>query len=353
MTRKSRKLDHLRQALVLADGPADAGFADLTLVHNCLPEMNIDDVTLATRCAGLPLQHPLIINAMTGGAAALTEVNGRLSEVAKQTGAVMAVGSQFAALEFPEVADSFKVVRKINPTGIVWANLGAYATVEEARRAVDMLEADALQIHLNAAQEISMPEGDGDFSFWLRRIEEMSRKLPVPVIAKETGCGMALEQVRRLAGVGVRAVDVGGAGGTNFIAIETGRTGRRLADDLLGWGIPTAASALEAAAVLPAEVDLVVSGGVRTPVDAAKCFAIGAKAIGIAAPILRLTEQQGVTAAVAWVRDYLATIRKITMMQGKTTIAELSARPLVIAGRTAQWLTARGIPVERYGRRPG
>ena len=164
---------------------------------------------------------------------------------------------------------------------------------------------------------------------------------------------MALEQVRRLAGVGVRAVDVGGAGGTNFIAIETGRTDRRLTEDLLGWGLPTAASALEAAAVLPSDVDLIVSGGVRTPVDAAKCFAIGAKAVGIAAPILRLTEQQGVEFAVAWVKDYLATISKITMMLGKATIAELSARPLVIAGRTAQWLTARGISVEQYARRPG
>ena len=353
MTRQSRKIDHMRQAMALTDGPVSPGFEDLTLVHSCLPETKFADVSIGTTCAGLSLPHPVIINAMTGGAAALTEVNGRLAEVAKQTGAVMAVGSQFAALEYPEVADSFKVVRKINPTGIVWANLGAYATVEEARRAVDMLEADALQIHLNAAQEISMPEGDGDFSFWLRRIEEMARNLSVPVIAKETGCGMALEQVRRLAGVGVRAVDVGGAGGTNFIAIETARTGRKLTEDLSGWGIPTAASALEAAAVLPADVDLIVSGGVRTPVDAAKCFAIGAKAVGIAAPILRLTEQQGVAVAVAWVQEYLTTIRKIAMMLGKATIAELSAQPLVIVGRTAQWLTARGISVEQYGRRPG
>jgi isopentenyl-diphosphate delta-isomerase len=353
LTRKSRKLDHLRQALILDDGPADAGFGDLTLVHNCLPELNIDNVTTATVCAGLALRHPLIINAMTGGAVALTEVNGRLAEVAKRTDAVMAVGSQFAALEFPEVAGSFKVVRQTNPTGTIWANIGAYATVDDAKRVVDMLAADALQVHLNAAQEISMPEGDGDFSRWLRRIEEMARSLPVPVIVKETGCGMALEQVRQLAGTGIRAVDVGGAGGTNFIAIETARTGRRLTDDLLGWGIPTAVSALEAAAVLPPAVDLIVSGGVRTPVDAMKCFAIGARAVGIAAPIMRLTEQQGVETAVEWVQDYVATIRKLTMMLGKASLAEISAHPLVITGRTAQWLTARGINVERYARRSG
>ena len=353
MTRTSRKLDHLQQALVLADGPADTGFADLTLVHNCLPEINSGEVTLTARCAGLKLRHPLIINAMTGGAAALTQVNGRLAEVAKQTGAVMAVGSQFAALEFPAVADSFRVVRQVNPDGIIWANIGAYATVDAANRVVDMIGAAALQVHLNAVQEISMAEGDSDFTGWLRRIEELARQLPVPVIVKETGCGMAMEQVRQLAAVGVRAVDVGGAGGTNFIAIESARTGRLVSDDLLGWGIPTAVSALEAAAVLPPDVDLIVSGGVRTPLDAVKCLAIGARAVGIAAPVLRLTEEQGVSEAVQWVQEYLVVMQKCVAMLGQTTTAGMAARPLVITGRTAQWLTARGISVEQYARRPG
>ena len=351
MTRKSRKLDHLRQALVLDDGPADAGFADLTLVHNCLPEMNSDDVTLATRCAGLPLQHPLIINAMTGGAAALTEVNGRLAEVAKQTGAVMAVGSQFAALEFPEVADSFKVVRKINPTGIVWANIGAYATVDAAKRVVDMLAADALQIHLNAAQEISMPEGDADFRGWLRRIEQMVHQLSVPVIVKETGCGMGMEQIRMLSAVGVAAVDIGGAGGTNFLAIENFRTGQKLSQDLLAWGIPTAVSALEAIEVLPPTTDLIVSGGVRTPLDAAKALAIGAAAVGIAAPLLRLTEQSDVAAAVLWLEQYLKTLKKLALLLGRQSVAELRSQPMVIGGKTSAWLSARGIAVDKYARR--
>ena len=118
-TRQSRKLDHLRHTLELADGPADSGFSDITLIHNCLPELKLDEVSLETDCAGMRLPHPVIINAMTGGAAGLTAVNARLAEVASRTGAVMAVGSQFVALQQPEVAESFLIVRQVNPDGLI------------------------------------------------------------------------------------------------------------------------------------------------------------------------------------------------------------------------------------------
>ena len=337
--------------MALADGPANTGFADLTLVHNCLPETNGADVSIATTCAGLQLLHPVIINAMTGGAVALTQVNERLAKVAKLTGSVMAVGSQFAALEFPEVAESFRVVRTVNPDGIIWANIGAYAKLDDAQRVVDMIEADALQVHLNAAQEISMQEGDVDFTGWLRRIENMARRLPVPVIVKETGCGMAMEQLRLLSMTGAKAIDIGGTGGTNFIAIETARTGRALSDDLPVWGIPTAISALEAAEVLPSGVDLIISGGVRTPVDGVKSFAVGASAVGIAAPVLRLVEREGVETAAQWIQDYLATLKRCIRMLGKTSIRDVAAHPLVITGFTAQWLEARNISTKKYARR--
>jgi len=348
LTRQSRKIDHLQQALLLADGPASTGFEDLMLVHNCLPEIKSADVSIGTICAGLQLQHPVIINAMTGGAEALTQVNRRLAEVAKRTGAVIAVGSQYAGLEFSEVAESFRVVRSVNPEGIVWGNIGAYADVEEAKRVVDMIGADALQVHLNASQEISMPEGDADLSGWLRRIEQLARQLPVPVIVKETGCGMAREQIRSLSTTGVRAIDIGGAGGTNFIAIEAARTGRIFCDDLMGWGIPTAISALEAAEVLRPGVDLIVSGGIRSPLEALKSFAIGASAVGIAAPLLRKTEMEGVESAVTWLQEYLATLKKLVMLLGRTSIHDVAAHPMVISGRVAQWMEARDISARKY-----
>lgn len=348
MTRQSRKIDHLQHALQLTDGPTSSGFEELTLVHNCLPEVKSCDVSIETTCAGMRLLHPVIINAMTGGAAALTQVNRRLAEVAKRTDSVMAVGSQFAGLEFAEVVESFRVVRNVHPSGIVWANIGAYAKLEDAQRVVDMIEANALQVHLNAAQEISMPEGDADFSGWLRQIEIFARQLPVPIIVKETGCGMAGEQIRALASVGVRAIDVGGSGGTNFIAIESARSARSFSIDQLEWGIPTAISALEAAEVLPRGVDMIVSGGVRSPLDALKSFAVGAVAVGMAAPVLRKTETEGVDAAVNWLQDYLETLKKMTMLLGRRSIKDVAAQPMVISGRVAQWMDARKISIQKY-----
>ena len=338
--------------MALEDGPADSGFGDLTLVHNCLPGLHIADIRLETECAGLSLQHPVIINAMTGGAAALLEVNARLAEVALETGAVIAVGSQFAGIGNPEAARSFRVVREVNPKGMIWANIGAYTDPDTALRAVDMIGADALQVHLNAAQEIIMTEGDADFSGWLEQIEKMARRLPVPVIVKETGCGMAGEQIRSLASAGVRAVDVGGAGGTNFIAVEATRAGRTLPADWLAWGIPTAMSAMEAASVLPAGMDLIVSGGVRTPLDALKSFAVGAAAVAVAAPVLRLVEQEGVAAAVEWVRNYLEMMRKGMQLLGRSSVRDTAAHPLVVTGRTAEWMKARGISRRQFACRP-
>ena len=351
MTRQSRKRDHLKQALALSDGPVETGFSDMTLVHNCIPDTDGASVSLQTECAGFHLHHPLIINAMTGGAPELAIVNARLAEIARRTQSVLAVGSQYAAIEFPTVLESFAVVRRLNPEGIIWANIGAYADVEAAKQAVDMIRADALQVHLNAVQEVFMAEGDGDYTGWLRHIEKMVRRLPVPVIAKETGCGMAMEQIRLLSEVGVKAVDVGGAGGTNFIAIESARTELPVPEVFLTWGIPTAISALEASEVLPPGVDLIVSGGVRTPLDGLKSLAVGAAAVGVAAPLLRLSEGNGVEAAVQWLEKYLQTMKKGMLMLGYGKTQDLKGHPLVITGQVAQWLRARGISPEKFGRR--
>ena len=351
MTRISRKAEHLKNALALADGPVTTGFADLTLLHNCLPETDGRAVSLQTECAGFRLHHPVIINAMTGGAPELVQVNARLAEIALRTHSVLAVGSQFAAIQFPEVVDSFAVVRRMNPSGVIWANIGAYADLESSNRVVEMIRADALQVHLNAAQEACMTEGDSDYSLWLRNIEKMVRKSPVPVIVKETGCGMAMEQMKILSEIGVRALDVGGAGGTNFVAIETARAAAPVAEDFLTWGIPTAMSALEAAEVLPSGIDLIVSGGIRTPLDAMKAFAIGAVAVGMAAPFLRLSEGSGVENAVQWLENYLQTMKKGIMMLGHLSPQALMRHPIVITGQAAQWLAARGIGLEKYGRR--
>lgn len=352
MLRQSRKLDHLNLCRTMTDGPGTTGFADFHLVHNCLPELAWDEVALTTSVAGIALQHPLIINAITGGATDVTAVNARLAELAARTGAAMAVGSQYAAIENPEVAESYKIVRRANPDGVLFANVGAPVTAAEALRAVEMIGANALQIHLNAGQELIMPEGDRNFVGYLERIADICAKSPVPVIAKEVGCGIAREQAVALLDAGVKAIDVGGGGGTNFIAIEAARGKNSMAEEELAWGVPTAVSAAEVASVIAGRAVLIVSGGVRSPLDALKALAIGGQAVAIAGPFIKLLHDGGLEGAIDWVGRFLDGLRRFMLLSGARTIADCSRVPLVITGPSREWLMARGIDVAVYARRP-
>jgi isopentenyl-diphosphate delta-isomerase len=348
--RQSRKLDHLKYSLALADGPGTNGFADFSLVHNCLPGLAWADVTLTTAVAGLPLSHPVIINAITGGAADVSGINAQLAELAKLTGAAMAVGSQYAALENPAVCESYRIVRTVNPHGLLFANLGAHATPDQAVRAVAMIGADALQIHLNAAQELAMSEGDRDFSGYLENIAAIAAACPVPVIAKEVGAGIAREQAAALVRAGVRAIDTGGAGGTNFVAIEAARSAAELPPDTISWGIPAAVSAVEVASVLPPAVDLIVAGGIRTPLEAVKALALGGRAVAVAAPAVRLLRGKSLTEAVAWFEAFLAEMRRYMLLVGARRVSDLPSVPLVITGNSKEWLNQRGIDTARFAR---
>ncbi|MDT8901197.1 type 2 isopentenyl-diphosphate Delta-isomerase [Anaeroselena agilis] len=349
--RQSRKLDHLKYSLALTDGPAANGFADFSLVHNCLPGLAFSTIELATTVAGVSLRHPVIINAITGGAADVTAINAQLAELARRTGAAMAVGSQYAALENPAVSESYQVVRSVNPDGVLFANLGAHATPDQAVRAVSMIGADAIQIHLNAAQELAMPEGDRDFGGYLENIAAIVAVSPVPVIVKEVGSGVAREQATALVAAGVKAIDTGGAGGTNFVAIEAARGSAELPAETLAWGIPTAVSAVEVVSVLPPSVDLIVSGGIRSPLDAVKALALGGRAVAIATPAIRLLRERGLREAVAWFESFLSEIRRYMLLVGAGEIANLADVPVVITGKSREWLTQRGIDTTCFARR--
>ncbi len=349
--RQSRKLDHIKFSLELEDGPISNCFADLQLIHNCLPDVSWEEIKVATSVAGIKMANPIIINAITGGADDVRHINEQLAEFARISGCTMAVGSQFAAIEDAAVESSYQVIRKVNPNGIVFANLGAYAKPLHAQRAVDMIEAAAIQIHLNPAQEIVMTEGDRDFTQYLKNIEKIIAAVEVPVLVKEVGCGIAKEQAKRFVDIGVKAIDIGGAGGTNFIAIESARNNCQLEEDLLLWGIPTAISAVEVVAVLPPYVDMIVSGGVRTPLDVVKALALNGSAIGIATPILRQIQQQGIEKAVCWFDGFIDHIKKYMLLVGAKKIADLHTIPLIITGFSSQWLSARGIDITKYATR--
>ena len=347
--RQSRKLDHIKFSLSLSDGPGISGFDDIALVHNCLPNLGWDKIDISSSIAGIPINNPLIINAITGGAHDVTTVNGQIAEFACLTKTAMAVGSQFAALEDSEVLKSYKIVREKNPHGIIFANLGAYATPRQAQLAVEMIDAQAIQIHLNVAQELIMTEGDRDFSGYLNNIASIVDRVNVPVIVKEVGCGIAKEQAKQLAEVGIKAIDVGGMGGTNFLAIEAARSQLNIYPETLSWGIPTAISAVEIMSVLPKHVDMMVSGGIRTSLDAIKSLALGGTAVGMATPIIRMLHEKDLEFAVSWFKNFSHEIKCYMLLSGATNITDLAKVPIVITGYSKDWLMARGINIAQYG----
>lgn len=349
MNRARRKLEHIEHALSLEREGAN-GFDDITFVHQSLPNIRTNDVKLRTTLGELSLSSPLFINAMTGGGGQATlEINKGLAEAAKACRLAMSVGSQMAAVKDASERPSFEVVRQVNPNGIIFANIGSEATVDEAKRAVEMIEANGLQVHLNVVQELVMPEGDRDFTGALARIERIVRDVGVPVIAKEVGFGISKETALQLVNVGVKLIDVGGFGGTNFARIENKRR-EEVISYFNDWGISTAASIVEVSQSAPS-VAVIASGGIRTAFDAAKAIALGANAVGVARPFLQELVERGIESVVALIEAWHADLVRLMTALGSKTIEELQRVPLVIRGDTHHWLTERGFDTKAYSRR--
>ncbi len=293
----SRKDEHLRICLecpVRTQRPSN-GLERYRFLHQALPELDLAQIDLSTTFLGRALRAPLYISPMTGGTAAASAINRRLASAAQGLGIGMGVGSQRAALEDPRWADTYRV-REVAPDILLTANLGAVQLntgygVADCQRAVEMIEADALVLHLNPLQEALQPEGDTAFAGLLSRIERVCHDLSVPVMVKEVGYGLSARTARQLAEAGVAALDVAGAGGTSWSEVERQRAGTTLRQDRVAaqfadWGIPTADALQAVRQVLP-RVPLVASGGIETGVDAAKCLALGADIVGLAWPLLR------------------------------------------------------------------
>lgn len=292
---------------------------------------------------------PLIINAMTGGIDEALAFNRDISELAARFNIGLAVGSQTIALENKQLASSFKIVRKVNPKGIILANVAANAEPRLAFKAVEMIEANGLQLHLNVPQELAMKEGDRKFRGLLDNIAEIVQLSPVPVIAKEVGFGISRETAQQLFAGGVRFFDVGGRGGTNFISIEQARSGL-LADEFASWGIPTAASIAELTSLYWPMV-IVATGGIRSGLTAAKALALGANLVGMAGQFLKTWTNRGMGALDDEMQRFQYHLKSAMLMTGARDLADLHRRPLVIGGPTAEWLTARGIDVALWARR--
>lgn len=348
--RQSRKLEHIQCTLVLEDGPVANGLEDVFLINQSLPELDLEEIDVSFRFGEKTLQIPLVINAITGGHQETTTINQALSRVARRAGVAMAVGSQKAALEDKKQRASFCIVRQENPEGVIMANVGASASPEEAEEAIDMIAADALQIHLNVPQELAMPEGERCFRGYLDNIERIVQRVKVPVVVKEVGFGLSREVVGRLYERGVRWLDVGGQGGTNFIAIERERGSDRLSSEFKCWGIPTAISLLEALSLrLPLKV--IASGGIRTSLEIAKCLALGAEMVGVAGYYLRLLLTRSEEVLLEEIQRCREELRAIMLMLGAANLTSLRSCPVVIGGRCREWLQQRGIDTAQYARR--
>ncbi|MGD6815739.1 type 2 isopentenyl-diphosphate Delta-isomerase [Metabacillus sp. 84] len=350
MSRAKRKLDHINHALSTGQS-RENGFDDITFVHQSLPDSSVEDINISGNIGGLISSSPIFINAMTGGGGKKTEeINRILSEAAAAHGMAIAVGSQMAAIRDSSERPSYEIVRKVNPKGLVFANLGSEATVEQALRAIDMVEADAIQIHLNVIQELVMPEGDRDFKGARSRIEKIVQHTGTPVIVKETGFGMNYETIAKLRDSGAAAIDVGGFGGTNFSRIENARRDRAL-QSFNGWGIPSAVSIAEGAHAGEDKVSILGSGGIQNALDAAKAIALGASAAGMAGSLLAVYDELGESGLHKELEMLHEELKWIMCALGAATISELQRAPLVITGPTHHWLKERGFETERYSRR--
>ncbi len=331
-----RKDDHIRINLEenVQFPRLTTGLEKLHFMHQAVPELDLQAIDTRTVFLGKTLRNPLLISSMTGGTDRAGQINMTLAEAAQNAGVAMGLGSLRVALEDPAVAATFQV-RQVAPDILLFANLGAVQLnygfgVDHCRRAVELVQADALILHLNALQEAVQPEGDGHFAGLLARIEEVCSALDVPVIAKEVGWGISPQAARQLADVGVAAIDVAGAGGTSWTEVEYHRAPTihhaRVARAFADWGIPTADSIRYVREAVPG-LPIIASGGLRDGVDVAKCIALGAELGGMAGPFLKAAVQ-GVEAVQMVIWELATELRIAMFAAGAGSIAALKQTPL-------------------------
>lgn len=346
----TRKDDHVLHALQQHDHHPTSDLQHVRFIHHALSEISINDVSLSTKIESLHLQTPFFINAMTGGSQHTKNINEQLAIVARETGLAMATGSMSVALAYPETLKSFKIVRDIHQKGLIFANLGAHHNLENAKRVVDAIQANALQLHLNTPQEMVMPEGDRDFNGWLHNIEKIVSQLHVPVIVKEVGFGMSQKTIQQLENIGVSIIDVAGKGGTNFVKIENARRSDYSLDLLSDWGQTTLESLLEATNIRQ-NADLIASGGIKSALDIAKCLSLGANAVGLSGQFLQFITQYGVDETIKKVTAMQEQLKAIMTLLGTTDINALQHHPVVLPPSTQAWCIARGIDFLRFSQR--
>jgi isopentenyl-diphosphate Delta-isomerase len=354
LTTSSRKLDHIRICL---ERPVDAEsrpFDDLTLIHRALPEIDEADINTSCRFLGRTLNAPIIISAMTGGHPGVKEINVHLARAAQELGVALGLGSQRAALENDELVDTFYAARDAAPDIPIVGNIGAVQLKRSGpkiiERLAEMIDADAIAVHLNFLQESIQPEGDKDASGVLDAVRSAASG-KVPIIVKETGAGISRETASDLVEAGVKIIDVSGVGGMSWAGVEAYRAAEagdheleEMGRLLWSWGVPTPASIIECKA---AGADVIASGGVRSGLDVARSLALGACMAGTALPMLApaTKDSQSVVRAMS---AYIRALKIAMFLTGCRDIPMLGRVPLVVLGRTREWLEARGYDTRKF-----
>lgn len=340
-----RKADHLALA---ASGEVEFRetstlLEHVHLVHQALPELAADEVDLSTTLAGRRLAAPVLVAGMTGGTPEARALNRDLARAAEALGLAFGLGSQRAMALHPELTDTY-AVRDAAPRVLLLGNIGVVqarelgvAKVRELARAVD---ADAMCVHLNPAMELVQDGGDRDFRGGLETIRALCGELGIPIIAKETGCGLSREAARALKDAGVRTVDVSGAGGTSWVAVEARRAAegsrdRALGEELWDWGIPTAVSVAACAAE---GLEIIATGGLRSGLDVARALALGASAGGLAAPVLRAHREGAFEGALRYLEGVVASVRTVALLAGCAHARDLRRAPRAITGPLREWM---------------
>jgi isopentenyl-diphosphate delta-isomerase len=320
-TRERRKDEHIKYFLSVDDMGSN-GFEDVVLQNNSLPDVDFDEITTEYVFLEKYIDSPLMINAMTGGTEYTGDICRKLARLAVKFSIPIAVGSQTIAFDNPKAAETFRMVREINKDGIVIANLSANMDIDSVYKAIDMIEADAVQLHLNVAQEMCMAEGDRCFKGALENIRAIADLSGVPVIVKETGFGMSFETAVKLYDAGIRYIDISGRGGTNFVSIESQRNLERDRSFMKNWGIPTAQSLLECRKA-SSDLFLICSGGISKPEEIIKALCMDADMVALGGALLRILVERDYEAAEKYLEKLIYETRVLMLLLGAREIIEL------------------------------
>ncbi len=359
---ENRKDEHIRICLEknVEAKEITTGLEDVFLIHRALPEINLRDVNTETVFLNRRFSAPIIVEGMTGGTKRAVKINAVIAQAVEELGLGMGVGSQRAALERPKLEKTYKIVREKAPKAFIVANIGGPQIameydIKKIKQAVEMIEADALAVHLNPLQEAVQPEGETVYAGIIDQIRRLVNSLEVPVIVKETGAGISAEVAKKIEEAGAACIDVAGAGGTSWAAVEYYRATER--DDALSrdlglafwnWGIPTVISLVEV--VQSVNLPVIASGGLRSGLDVAKTIALGASLAGFARPIL-LSASKGYEETRRTLRSLINQLKNAMFLVGADSIEKLENTPIVVLGKTAEWLRARGFRPEAYAMR--